>query len=196
MSKSQIIKKVFFWILFGVSLLLLVLSIFMGLKPEWFEGLPTFFGWDEATNTAMLATFGFGGTAGTLGFSIAKASLSGALDKGKSLSKDTIKTVETHTLDIVKNSDTNYKDILQKFTSQNETISLLVQSVKDHKEAFDALSETVRTLIGISLIDLNKTLDNPLVNQETKDKIRAGLESIGVLPKETIEVVESKEITE
>lgn len=189
------LKKIFFWVLFGLSLGSLVLSLFASAKPEWFEWLPTLFGWDEATTNAILATFGFGGTAGTLGFSIAKASLSSALTNGQDLSKKTIDIVKNHTLDIVKEAKDNYKDILQKFTSQNETISRLVVSDENSKTAFEALAGTVKALIELEIINLNKTLDNPLVNEETKNKILEGLRALDLL-EETEEKEEDIDLTD
>lgn len=188
------LKKIFFWLLFGVSLFLLILSIFTSAKPEWFEWLPTLFGWDETTTKAVMASFGFGGTAGTLGFSIAKLSLSGALTKGKDLSEKTIQVVKENTLDVVKKSEDKYQDILSKFTTQNETISQLVISDEKSKEAFEALANVVKVLVDLEVINLNKTLDNPLVNAETKEKITLGLQNAGII--KIPEIIIPEETTE
>lgn len=183
-SKSLVFKKILFIIISVVSLLLMAISFFYSARPEWFTWLDGFMGVDQATWGAVFATFGFGGVAGTLGFSVIKGSLSQALLANKSLSAETIAMVEEKTSKIIEEASTKYEGLLVEYSKQNDTIARLVLSVREHKEAFDELAKLVQQLNDLEVISLNKVLDNPLVNEETKAKIKQGLVDAGITPVE------------
>lgn len=186
-------KKIIFWVVAGLSLAMLVLSIFYSAKPEWFAGIVDMFGWDEATVNAVLTTLGFGGTIGTTGFSVILATLSKSLAAGTKLSASTIKMVEDTTLSIIKDNKENYQTLANQVREQAKANGLLAENQKINTESINALLLMLTNLIDLEIININKTLNNPLVDEKTKEALKKGLEALDLKPIEEPEIPIEKE---
>lgn len=186
------LKKITYAVVASISFILLIVSMLYNLKPEWFEWMPSLFGFDVAGMQAFLTTLGFGGTIGTLGFTMTQSSIGFMFSNNKALNAETIETVAKTVSTVIDKSDGNYKEILKSFALQSETLSKVVDGLETYQNKFENLADTIKTLINLETINLNKTLNNPLVNAETKKFIIDGLQEIGI---KTFEV-EKPEIVE
>lgn len=173
-------KKIIFWVFAVLSMVLVVLALLHSAKPEWFAGIIETFGWDPATVNALLTTFGFGGAVGTAGFSVIISTLTKSLAAGTKLSDSTIKMVEDTTLAIVKESKENYQILTAQVKGQEEASKVLAENQAKATATLEALLLTLSTLIDLETINLNKTLNNPLVDEKTKDAIKKGLELLNL----------------
>jgi len=165
------LKKIFFWTITIVSILLLVFSAFYNAKPEWFAGLPSFLGLDSAAVSALVTSCGYGGTAGTIGFTVIKASLSTAIRNTDNLNASTINTVESLVTKVVDKAEEKYNELLKENLVQQEKIKELEECIKQSTETAARLSTEIDSLVEAIKVNLTKSLDNPLVNKESKKRL-------------------------
>ena len=175
------LKKTLFWIVSGFCILMMIVSIIYSYKPEWFTGIIAYLeelGLSESSIGAILATFGFGGTAGTLGFSVIKTTISNLVANTKKLSEETIDATTTKTNEIITKAEVEYNKLYDQYVSQNRTIQNMKLALNESKEAFNTLSSNMNKLINLEIINLNKTIDNPLTNEATAEKLRQNIKNL------------------
>lgn len=187
MSKLNMIKKIIFWILAAIFMALLILSIVNSVKPEAFEGFLAWSGIDPVVFQTLMTTFGWGGTIGTVGFSVIQTQFVKSISSTTRINEQTVELISNKVGEVVGGNNDTYKGLVKEQKTTNENIGLLMQHDKEQSESYEALATQVKLLIELETLNLNKTLANPLVTEESKDLIRAKMTELGILPKEEVQ---------
>lgn len=181
-------KKIIFWLVTVVCMLMLVVSVVYTYEPSWFSGLIELlaqYGITEEQIGATLATFGWGGTAGTTGFSIIRSTIVKNASDSKEISNTTVTAVSESNANLTAGIKKEYDNLYDQYIKQNTTIQEMKKALVDHKASFDTLASSVNRLIDLEIININKTIDNPLTNPDTANKLKEQLVSLNKA-KETV----------
>lgn len=188
------LRKVIFWIVCILSVIMCIISIINTFKPEWFLWLTDSGYVDKEVFSSLMATFGFGGASGTLGFSIIKTMMSSGSKRQEALSSLTIKEVGETTSKIIMESKNRMEEIKD---INNELTDLILGKVKSifeeitsEKEEIRVLKEEIIKLNELERLNLNKALKNPLVQDSVKDLIKNGLDHLDKKDLNEINVIE------